>query len=331
MGLINDACGALGLAFEHTSGSLGRGVKFDVASIPSQSGKINQLTQIPGNIGLGRETCRVLAAHQPRRIYLCARSAAKAEATIKALQEVQPDAPLSFLPLDLADLESVQACARAFVEKEDRLDLVVCNAGIMAVPEGVTKEGYEVQFGTNHVGHALLVKLLLPVLQRTVEIPGADVRVVTVSSVGHHLAPAEGVEFAALKGGMGHLTTWNRYAQSKLANRLFAKQLAERYPKIMSVSVHPGVVTTNLYTAAVGDVGLKKMAYWGFKTALSVSVEQGSKNQLWAATSPREGLVPGEYYFPVGILGKGSKQGEDEELGKKLWEWTEKELEEYTL
>jgi NAD(P)-dependent dehydrogenase (short-subunit alcohol dehydrogenase family) len=228
-------------------------------------------------------------------------------------------------------LESVQACARAFVEKEDRLDLVVCNAGIMAVPEGVTKEGYEVQFGTNHVGHALLVKLLLPVLQRTVEIPGADVRVVTVSSVGHHLAPAEGVEFAALKGGMGHLTTWNRYAQSKLANRLYAKQLAERYPGIMSVSVHPGVVTTNLYTAVVGDVGLKKMAYWGFKTALSVSVEQGSKNQLWAATSPRDGLVPGEYYFPVGILGKGSKQGEDEELGKKLWEWTEKELEGYTL
>ncbi|KFX89325.1 hypothetical protein O988_08675, partial [Pseudogymnoascus sp. VKM F-3808] len=191
MGLINDACGALGASFEHVSGSLGRGVKFDVASIPSQSGKVILITG--GNIGLGRETCRVLAAHQPRRIYLCARSAAKAEATIKELQEFQPDAPLSFLPLDLADLESVQACARAFVEKEDRLDLVVCNAGIMAVPEGVTKEGYEMQFGTNYVGHALLVKLLLPVLQRTVEIPGADVRVVTVSSLGHHLAPAEGV------------------------------------------------------------------------------------------------------------------------------------------
>ncbi|KFY42020.1 hypothetical protein V494_02648 [Pseudogymnoascus sp. VKM F-4513 (FW-928)] len=329
MGLINDATGAVGGAFEHVSGSLGCGVKFDTSSIPSQSGKVILITG--GNIGLGRETCRVLAAHQPRRIYLCARSAEKAEATIKELKEVQPDAPLNFLPLDLADLESVQACARAFVEKEDRLDLLFCNAGIMAVPEGLTKDGYEVQFGTNHLGHALLVKLLLPTLQRTVEKPGSDVRVVTVSSVGHHLAPEEGVEFAALKGEMRHLTTWNRYAQSKLANRLFANQLAERYPGIMSVSVHPGVVTTNLYSAYVGDMGLKKLGYWGFKQLLSVSVEEGSKNQLWAATSPREKLVPGEYYFPVGILGKGSRQGEDKELGKRLWEWTEKELEAYTL
>lgn len=217
------------------------------------------------------------------------------------------------------------------MEKEDRLDLLVCNAGIMAMPEGLTKDGYEMQFGTNHVGHALLVKLLLPVLERTAEKPGADVRVVTVSSVGHHLAPEEGIEFAALKGEMGHMSTWNRYAQSKLANRLFASQLAERHPAIMSVSVHPGVVTTNLYDAFVGDVGLKKAAYWGFKQLVSVSVEEGSKNQLWAATSPREGLVAGEYYVPVGILGKGSRQGVDKELGKRLWEWTEKELEGYTL
>ncbi|KFY71835.1 hypothetical protein V499_07999 [Pseudogymnoascus sp. VKM F-103] len=330
MGLINDASGALGGALEHVSGTLGCSVKFDTSSIPSQSGKVILITG--GNIGLGRETCRVLAAHQPRRIYLCARTASKAEATIKELKEAQPDAPLTFLPLDLADLESVQACARAFVAKEDRLDLVFCNAGIMAVPEGVTKEGYEVQFGTNHVGHALLVKLLLPVLQRTVEeVEGADVRVVTLSSVGHHLAPADGIEFAALKGEMGHLSTWNRYAQSKLANRLFAGQLAKRYPGIMSVSVHPGVVATNLYSNFVGDVGLKKMGFWWYKALLSVSVEEGSKNQLWAATSPREGLVPGEYYFPVGILGKGSKQGADEELGRKLWEWTEKKLEGYTL
>ncbi|OBT91150.1 hypothetical protein VE02_00072 [Pseudogymnoascus sp. 03VT05] len=329
MGLINDASGAVGGAIEHVSGSLGCSVKFDTSSIPSQSGKVILITG--GNVGLGRETCRVLAAHQPRRIYLCARTASKAEATIAELQEAQPDAPLTFLPLDLADLKSVQACARAFVAKEDRLDLVVCNAGIMAVPEGLTREGYEVQFGTNHVGHALLVKLLLPVLQRTTEVEGADVRVVTLSSVGHHLAPAEGIEFAALKGEMGHLTTWNRYAQSKLANRLFAAQLAKRYPGIMSVSVHPGVVATNLYNEFVGDVGLKKIGYWWYKALLSVSVEEGSKNQLWAATSPREGLVPGEYYFPVGILGKGSRQGADEELGKKLWEWTEKELEGYTL
>lgn len=217
------------------------------------------------------------------------------------------------------------------MEKEDRLDLLVCNAGIMAMPEGLTKDGYEIQFGTNHVGHALLVKLLLPVMERTAEKPGADVRVVTVSSVGHHLAPEEGIEFAALKGEMGHMSTWNRYAQSKLANRLFASQLAERYPGIMSVSVHPGVVSTNLYDAFVGDVGLKKAAYWGFKQLVSVSVEEGSKNQLWAATSPREGLVAGEYYVPVGILGKGSRQGADKELGKRLWEWTEKELEGYTL
>src|SRR5690606_7276665 len=111
----------------------------------------------------------------------------------------------------------------------------------------------------------------------------------------------------------------------------YARQLAIRYPKIMSTSVHPGIVNTNLYSAFVGDVGLKKLGYWGLKTFMGASVAEGTKNQLWASMSPRDGLVAGEYYFPVGILGKGGSQGKDTELGEKLWEWTEKELEPYML
>lgn len=123
------------------------------------------------------------------------------------------------------------------------------NAGIMACPEGLTKEGYEIQFGTNHVGHALLTKLLLPTLQRTAKgAPEGSVRIVNLSSMGEQMAPKpDGIKFDHLKApNSGGINTWTRYGQSKLANVLFAKALAKRYPEIVSTSVHPGVVQTEL-------------------------------------------------------------------------------------
>jgi NAD(P)-dependent dehydrogenase (short-subunit alcohol dehydrogenase family) len=222
----------------------------------------------------------------------------------------------------------VQSAARAFVSKEKRLDVLILNAGIMATPAGTTEQGYEIQFGTNHIGHALLTKLLLPALLETTKQPGADVRVVSLSSAGHAFAPGKGIIFDQLKADMSSTWTLTRYGQSKLANVLFAKELGKRYPQLTAVSVHPGVVNTELYRSTskwflVGKF-IDAARRWAY-----TSVQDGAKNQLWAATA--EGVKNGEYYTPVGVLGQGSRLSDDGGLAEELWVWTEREIEGYTL
>lgn len=235
---------------------------------------------------------------------------------------------------DLADLSSVQIAAREFVAKEEKLDILILNAGVMNPPAGTTANGYEIQFGTNHLGHALLTKLLLPTMLKTAE-AGGDVRVVCLSSIGHITPPLHGIEFLELKGPMNWYLGLVRYAQSKLANILFAKELARRYPDLTIVAVHPGVVDTELWrTLFSGYFGLGSVLNAG-KWVFYSSVEDGAKNQLWAATAKKgEGkgeVESGEYYTPVGVAGQGSWKSQNKELARELWEWTEKELEEYTL
>jgi retinol dehydrogenase-12 len=223
----------------------------------------------------------------------------------------------------------VQSAAKEFVGKEKRLDKLWLNAGVMALPPGLTEQGYEIQFGTNHVGHALLVKLLLPMLLKTAEEPGSDVRVVSLSSAGHATPPWGGIKFDLLKTTMDSYftTTLFRYGQSKLANILFAKELARRYPSLTSVAIHPGVVSTDLFDAASKWPGAKPI--WGLVRGYLTTVQDGAKNQLWAGTA--EGVKTGLYYMPIGIAEKGSAHASNPELAKKLWEWTEHELEGYTL
>lgn len=205
----------------------------------------------------------------------------------------------------------------------------------MATPAGLTEDGYETQFGTNHVGHALLIKLLLPLLQRTAaSSPSADVRIVNLASVAYENAPKNGIEFASLRTVQDNLggpigPKWTRYGQSKLANLLYPVELAKRYPEILSVAIHPGVIMTGLFDNA--PLGSKLLLYvkFGGKTT---SVEEGYFNQLWAATWKREGLRNGAYYVPVGREGTlttgAARVGE---LARRLWEWTEKELEGWEL
>jgi retinol dehydrogenase-12 len=205
----------------------------------------------------------------------------------------------------------------------------------MALPAGTTSNGYEIQFGTNHMGHSLLTKLLMPTLLKTAAEPGADVRVVCLSSIGHVTTSWNGIEFGQLKGEMKWFPSLVRYAQSKLANILFARELAKRYPAITVVAVHPGVVDTELWrTIFSGWMGLGGLLNKG-KRIFYTTVEGGAKNQLWAATAKkgeRMGEVKsGEYYTPVGVPGNGSWQSQDMKLAGSLWDWTEKELEEYKL
>lgn len=192
---------------------------------------------------------------------------------------------------------------------------------------GVTAEGYEKQFGTNHVGHALLLQLLTPLLLQTLETTGTHPRVVFTSSRGHkyHL-PDGGIAFDTLKSAQLDLSGVKKYTQSKLANVVYARQVAKHYPSLVSVVIHPEDVATQLFNkGAVG--GGPEIEYLAREIApkVGVSVEEGAKNGLWAATA--DGVETGRYYEPVGILGKGNDLSKDEQLGTKLWEWTQTELE----
>ncbi|KAF3360644.1 Histone H2A [Verticillium dahliae VDG1] len=169
--------------------------------IPDLSGRVILVTG--GNIGIGKETVLQLSKHKPARIYLAARTESKAQAAIDEIRKTVPNAaPISFLSLDLTSFDSIKKAAAEFLSKEDRLDILINNAGIMATPNGTTKEGYEIQFGTNHVGHALLTNLLLPTLKRTAAAtsPPRDVRIVNISSLLENTAPPTNpYDFAKLK------------------------------------------------------------------------------------------------------------------------------------
>ena len=270
-----------------------------------------------------------LAAHNPSRIYLAARTATKAESAIKEIRAAVPQCcDIVHLPLDLTSFSSIAEAAATFTRAESRLDIMINNAGIMACPYSTTKEGYEVQFGTNHVGHSLLTKLLLPTLLATQEKYGAA-RIVMLSSAGHAIPMPGGILFdqKALEQQM----TWKRYGQSKLANILFAKEMAERYPSLTTVSVHPGVILTDLYTS-VNANALMRAALWVYGFLFAVlpghfkSTEGGALTQTWAAVAKEGELTNGAYYTPVGVKSGGNSKARDVGLQKKLWEWTEAEL-----
>lgn len=199
----------------------------------------------------------------------------------------------------------------------------------MAQPLELSKDGYEIQFATNHLGHALLIKKLLPTMVKTAKEPDSDVRILFLTSVAYMFHPSGGIQFSGLKTkqdfGIGG--TWRRYGQSKLANIVYPAELARRHPSITSVSLHPGVVKTDL----LGNLGLrdKILVYLG-NIGNVIGPEEGVLNQLRAAAGAKKGtLENGAYYMPVGIQ-SNSKLGtdaKDPELANNLWEWTEKALE----
>ncbi|TVY44959.1 putative oxidoreductase, partial [Lachnellula occidentalis] len=231
------------------------GVSFTPAKdIPELSGKVIFITG--GNVGLGQESALQLSAHNPSHIYISSRSRPAAESAIQSIQSTIPSARITFIQCDLTSLSSVQAAAQEFTRLESRLDILMLNAGIMGVPAATTSDGYEVQFGTNHIGHALLTKLLMPTLLHTAGLPGSDVRVVVLSSIAHVMA--SGIQFSGLKSADGGLATnMSRYGQSKLANVLFVRELQKRYGErgITAVAVHPGIVRTGLYGSVFGGWG----------------------------------------------------------------------------
>ena len=193
----------------------------------------------------------------------------------------------------------------------------------MGTQPSTTKEGYEIQFGTNHMGHALLTKLLLPTLLSTASQPNSDVRIVNLSSAGHAMPPKGGLVLKEVKSDMANTSTWLRYGQAKLANILFTRELARRYPSIKSMALHPGAIDTGLSQPfQQAHPWLATLA--GPVRMFLTSVQTGALTQLFAATSPR--AKSGQYYVPVAKESSGSKYSQDPKLAAELWDWTEGEL-----
>jgi retinol dehydrogenase-12 len=252
------------------------------------------------NSGIGRATALELARLGARVVLAC-RSKEKTVPVVDAIGRESA----GFLHLDLADLASVRAAAEAFLARGEPLTLLVNNAGL-AGAHGQTRDGFELCFGTNHVGPYLLTRLLLPALERADE-----ARVVTVASYGHRLAP--GIDWQAIREPTRSTTAFPEYCVSKLANVLFATELARRGPKTLrSYSLHPGAVASDVW----------REVPWGVRHLLKlfmISNEEGAKTTLYCATSEAVVDQNGHYYEKCRDK-RPSALALDESLARELWE-----------
>ena len=234
-----------------------------------------------GNSGLGLETARAMTAKHAH-VVLAGRDQAKLDEAVATIRAEQPYAQLETIICDLGSLDSVRACGKEAKERFDKIDLLINNAGVMACPEGKTADGFETQFGTNHLGHFLLTKHLMPLVEK-----GEDKRIVNLSSRGHHMAPVDlddpNFEHRAYD-------PWASYGQSKTANILFTVGLEERFggKGVHAVAVHPGGIQTNLgrhmteeQTEALIARVTENDPDFSWKT-----IPQGAATQTWAATAP---------------------------------------------
>ncbi|KAI4852830.1 NAD(P)-binding protein [Aureobasidium sp. EXF-8845] len=292
-----------------------------VQRIPDLSGKVIFVTG--GNVGIGKESIIQLAKHNPKAIYMTSRSAEKAEKAVQDVLAVVPKANVKIISLDLTDFASIKQAAEHFTSTSSRLDLLINNAGVMAMPYSHTKQNYDIQFGTNHLGHALLVKLLLPTLLKTAELPNSDVRIINLASYGHNFAPSGGILFDEKKAEQASPSA--RYGSSKLANILHARVLAERYPQLTVTAVHPGVIKTDLY-ATVNSGTVARCMSSVVMPLFFRDVQDGAWNTLWAATTDKKEVRKNYYFEPVGQAVAGSKYAQDRQLGEKLWNFTEGEF-----
>jgi NAD(P)-dependent dehydrogenase (short-subunit alcohol dehydrogenase family) len=291
-----------------------------VDRIPDQGGRLAVVTG--ANSGLGLVTARELARAGARVVLAC-RSVAKGEGACDTIGRASPGAQLELEELDLGELDSVRAFAERFHAAHDGLDLLINNAGVMATPRRRTADGFELQFGTNHLGHFALTALLIRAMEGR-----EDARVVTLSSGMHRVGR---IAFDNL-GGERHYFRWRAYGQSKLANLLFALELDRRLraagSSVKSLAAHPGWAATNLQYAgpplfdrAVAHLGNRVWAQ---------SADMGALPTLYAATEP--GLDGGTYVGPDGILEQRghpepvsmSSAARDEEVARRLWEVSER-------
>ncbi|KAF5599521.1 NAD(P)-binding protein [Fusarium pseudoanthophilum] len=306
---------------------------FTPQSLPDLSGQVYIVTG--GNAGIGFNTVVELAAHKAK-VYMGARSEAKANTAIAEIKSQNPDADISVLVMDMMNLKTVKAAAEEFAQKESRLHGLVNNAGIMATPYEESVDQYEAQFQTNYLSHWLLTYTLLPIITETARLtsPGTA-RIVNVSSDGHLVfAPSVGIEFNDINQTNG--SAFSRYGMSKLANILHAKELHRRYgpssendgkEEIWTASLHPGTIDTGLGTKATGSWAWQLLIPMMRLFRLYSPLETAAYTSIFAVASPDfQRDMSGEYLKPVGIIGKTSVAAQDTKMAEELWRWTEIEM-----
>ena len=266
-------------------------MSWTAADIPDQTGRTAVVTGANG--GLGLETARALSG-AGAHVVMAARNQQKASDAMAEIRRGTPDASLELVELDLGSLASVHRAAEQILAAHQRVDILVNNAGVMAVPEGTTADGFEIQFGTNHLGHYVLTALLMGAVLRA---PAA--RVVTVTSSAHHMGRAVDPANPHLKGKDG---PWKAYGQSKLANFHFGiglqESLAQRGHR-RSTDRPSGLSNTDLQTVSVQENcrgGLSQRFFHGLAGSTGMTPEQGARPQLRAATDP--GAHGGEIDVP---------------------------------
>ena len=292
--------------------------KWTAAAIPSLAGLRAVVTG--ANSGLGYETALALAAHGAQ-VTMAVRDTAKGDAAAQQIRAQAPQASIEVRRLDLADLASIDEFAWLWRESHpDGLDMLINNAGIMAIPRRETADGFEMQLGTNHLGHFALTGRLLDAIR-------PEGRIVTVSSQAHRMGR---MDFEDLMGERKY-GAWRAYGQSKLANLLFMRSLAERLERagstIASVAAHPGFASTHLQAVApeMKGRGWQVKIMDGVNKVMAQSAAMGALPTLYAATFPA--IRSGDYVGPDGF---GEQRGHpklvgmnasarDDEAANRLW------------
>ena len=287
---------------------------FSEASVPDQSGRTVLITG--ANTGLGHETARVLAAKNARVLLAC-RSTDKGRSARDRILALHPNADIEVVQLDLGSLESIREAADQ-IRAEPRLDLIINNAGIMYPPHEETADGFESQFGVNHLGHFALTGRLMDEVRAT---PGA--RVVTVSSQGHRMRGGE-IDFDDVHAEKSY-SRQKRYNMSKLANLLFTYELQRRLAAAgkdtLAVAAHPGWTETNLQEHAKAVKFLNRF--------LAQEPLMGALPTLYAAT--QSDVNGAEYYGPSGFMEmngppkrvKSNRRSHDRNIAERLWNVSE--------
>jgi NAD(P)-dependent dehydrogenase (short-subunit alcohol dehydrogenase family) len=288
-------------------------MKWDEDMLGDQSGKVAVVTG--SNTGIGYYMARALAS-KGAKVTMACRDAEKAEkARLRILDEF-PNSDVLVSIVDLADLASVEEFARNF-PVSDGLDILINNAGVMIPPKSRTKDGFELQFGTNHLGHFALTGHLMPILEKT-----AGSRVVTVSSIAHNPGI---IDFKDLNGDRKRYNKWQFYSQSKIANLIFSLELARRLESsgsgVSAIASHPGYSATDLQRHSI---------FWRFLNLfVAMPAKKGAEATLYAATE--KGALDYPYWGPTGVIEMRGRTGRarinpkalDEETAARLWEISE--------
>jgi len=298
-------------------------MSFSIDKTPSLKGKTALVTG--GNIGLGFETVKALAS-KGAHVLLAARNEEKGKAAVAEIQKLLPNVHVELLHLDLASQRSIKAAAIEVCKKISQLDFLINNAGIMAMPELNTEDGFESQFGVNHLGHWSLTGLLMDNLMAA-----EQARVVTVTSTAHHLVWNINFDDPHLRK---KYSPWKAYSQSKLANYFFALGLHSEFKnsgkKTMSLLAHPGLSHTNLQveTFEKGGAGWAGTVSKFLAARVGMEPDQGALPQIRAALDPK--TKSGQFYGPrFGNNGAPVKhpilRTRNKANIRKLWELSEKE------